>query len=85
MVQGHTTEELESIVRKAVHAELELVGLRAEDQDARAEARADMNFLRRLRQSCDGIASKIGYVVLLSVVGAVIAIFIAGVKVQIGK
>jgi Na+-transporting NADH:ubiquinone oxidoreductase subunit NqrD len=85
MAPGHSAEELEAIVRQAVHAELELVGLRAENQDARAEARADMNFLRRLRQSCDGVASKIGYAVLMLVVGSVLAIFVAGFKVHIGK
>jgi hypothetical protein len=78
-------EEMKSAMREVVHEEFERIGLRTETADARDDTRKDQAFLRRLRLWTDGAATKVGYAIILGGLGLLGAIFLAGLKVQIGK
>lgn len=67
-----TADELETLIRKAVRDELDAAGLRIDEPEARDAAREDFRFLRKMRNAFDGAASKIGYTILLALVGGVI-------------
>jgi hypothetical protein len=79
-----TADDLEALVRKAVRDELNAAGLRLHDPAHQDEARADFIFLRKMRTSFDGAASKIGYTILLSIAGGVIWLITQGANVWRG-
>lgn len=72
-------EQLHSVFRE----ELADVGLRV-DPDHIDEARKDFMFIRSLRRGLNGAAAKVGWFILLAVVGGAIALLTLGVKVWRG-
>jgi len=78
-------EELQAIVREGVRDALHDVGLRADDPKAVEEAREDFRFVRRLRQGVDGVASKVGMAIVLSIVGGLITLLTFGLKAFLGR
>ena len=64
--------------------ELADVGLRV-DEDHIDEARADFRFVRGLRRNLNGVAAKVGWVVLLAIVGAAVALFTLGINAWKGQ
>jgi uncharacterized coiled-coil protein SlyX len=66
--KGFTPEQLDQI-RTAFREELADAGLRLDDATQQDEAREDFRFLRRLRQSWDRAAGKVGNAALLGVIG----------------
>lgn len=77
-----TRDELKDLFREVLLEHHELVSLPAENSDDRQRLKEDAIFLRRLRLSIDGAATKVGYAVLVSIVGAVIAVFVTGWKIR---
>jgi hypothetical protein len=73
-----TADEMEALVRKAVRDELNAAGLRLDEPEHQDEAREDFRFLRKMRRSMDGAASKVGYTILLSIAGGVIWLITQG-------
>jgi hypothetical protein len=68
-----TPEELEALVRKAVRAEFDHVGLTVSEHDHVESAREDFRFMRRFRIATDKASGIIGK----AVIGAIAAVFIA--------
>jgi len=62
--------QLTLIVKEAVREEMADGGLRL-DGDHLDQAREDFRFLRKLRSGVDGIASKVGWVVIAAVLGGI--------------
>lgn len=65
--------------------ELADAGLRLDGPDHQDAAREDFRFLRRLRTGIDGIASKIGWVIILAVVSGVMWVFQLGLQLWKGQ
>jgi len=61
-------DELKDLIKEAVAEAFFEAGLRTDEHEHIEEARKDFAFIRRLRMSADGVASKIGWAVL-SVLG----------------
>lgn len=80
-----TSEELKQIVRDAVREELDDAGLRLDGPEHRDSAREDFRFLRRLRQTTESTASKIGMAVILAVSGGLITAVWSGIKFSLSK
>jgi hypothetical protein len=79
-----TADEMEALVRNAVRQELSAAGLRIDEPEHQDEAREDFRFLRKMRRSMDGAASKVGYTILLSIAGGVIWLITQGANVWRG-
>ena len=80
-MQGFSPEQLqqlEATVRKAVREEMADAGLRLDDGNHVDEARRDFMFLRALRKGLNGTAAKIGWAVILAILGGVFYVFNAG-------
>jgi hypothetical protein len=79
-----TADDLEALVRKAVREELNAAGLRLDDTAHQDEAKEDFRFLRKVRTSFDGAASRIGYTILLALAGGIIWLVTQGANVWRG-
>lgn len=80
-----TADDLEDLVRKAIRDEFSAVGLRVDDAESQDKAREDFRFLRKMRQSFDGAASKIGYTILLALFGGISWLIMQGANVWKGQ
>lgn len=78
-ISAMTSEQLETLIRKAIRDELNESGLRIDDADHQFEAREDFRFLRKLRKALDGASSKIGMAVLMALVSGIIWLFVSGI------
>lgn len=67
-----TADELEEIVRKAVRDEFNRAGLRIDDSSHQDEAKEDFRFVRKLRKTVEGGASKVGLTVLMAIISGFI-------------
>jgi len=67
-------------LRHVLRDELDNAGLRLADADHVDAAREDFRFLRRLRTSLDGAASKVGWAIIAAAVSAVIYIVSMGIN-----
>lgn len=76
-----TDDELVAVVRRAVRDELSDAGLRLDDSTHQDEAREDFRFLRKMRQSTYGMASKIGLAVILAMLSGIGWLIYQGFKV----
>ena len=76
---GFSTEQMEQI-RSAMSEVLADAGLRIDEPKGQDEAREDFRFLRRLRRGLDGLAGKIGWVIIAAVLGGVIYIVNLGLN-----
>ena len=77
--KGFSSEQVGQI-RSAFREELADAGLRLNDASQQDEARRDFMFLRSFRTGINGFASKIGWVVILAIVGAALTLFQMGVN-----
>jgi len=73
-------EELKALLREAIREEFFAIGLRADEETHVEEARRDFFFLRRLRLSAEGVASKVGMAILLSLVTGILTVLWFGLK-----
>ena len=55
-------------------------GLRLETDEQQDEARADFRFIRSMRKGVNGLASKIGWAIILAFLGGLIFIFTQGLS-----
>jgi len=78
-------DDLEEIVKNAVQQAFRDVGLHTDEAEHLEDARADIRFLRRLRLSVDGLASKIGTAIILALVTGLITLIGLGARSFIGK
>ncbi|MBB3771500.1 hypothetical protein FHS55_002099 [Angulomicrobium tetraedrale] len=76
-------DDFRIVVRDVFREELHAIGLRAASADEVDQAREDFRALRRWRLAMDGIASKIGYTVITVLVGAMLIVAWAGVRVHV--
>lgn len=79
-VSTMTADEIAAIVRQAVREEFDRVGLRVDDTSHQDEARRDFMFLRALRKSTYGAASKVGLAITLSIASGIIWLLITGLN-----
>jgi hypothetical protein len=84
-VQHGFTDEQVGQIRGAFREELADAGLRIDSPDHQDAAREDFRFLRRMRTGIDGLASKIGWVVILAALSGVIWIFTQGLQMWRGQ
>lgn len=85
---GFTEEqkrELAAIVEQGVRRGFADAGLRTDEADQIDEARKDFAFVRSLRKGVNGAASKIGWTVILAVIGAFVWIFNNGLNLWKGQ
>ncbi len=80
-----TREGWKALMREAIHEEFELIGISAGDADDRQLIRDDMRFIRRLRQSMNGLATKVGYTVIAGVVMFFGSLLMLGFQARYGK
>jgi hypothetical protein len=73
-------DELRALIREAVREELLAVGMRLDDADQQEAVRDDLRFARRMRQSVEGAASRIGMTILTAIIGGVILALWEGFK-----
>lgn len=82
-MSGFTQEQLsqlEKIVEEGVRKGFADAGLRTDEADQIDEARKDFSFVRSLRKGINGIASKIGWAVIMAVLGGAIWVFNMGLN-----
>ena len=72
--------ELKALVKDAVREALFEAGLRTDEMEHIQEARADFAFVRRMRLSFDGFASKIGSAVIVVIVTGLLSIMWIGFR-----
>lgn len=87
MSGGFTPEQLdqlEQIVQVGVRKGFSDAGLRTDEADQIDEARKDFSFVRALRKGVNGTASKIGWAVIMAVLGAVFWLVNSGLNVWKG-
>ncbi|CDP50720.1 hypothetical protein [Paradevosia shaoguanensis] len=84
MSDSFSQEQLNQL-RQVMREELADAGLRLDGPDHQDAAREDFRFLRRLRTGIDGIASKIGWVIILAVVSGVMWVFQLGLQLWKGQ
>jgi hypothetical protein len=80
---GFTDEqkrELAAIVEQGVRRGFADAGLRTDEADQIDEARRDFAFVRSLRKGVNGAASKIGWAVIMAVLGAIFWLFNSGLQ-----
>lgn len=82
-MEGFTKEQLEQL-RSVFREELADAGLRLDSADHQDDARRDFMFLRSLRKAVNGTAAKVGWVVILAVLGAIGWLFNSGLNVWRG-
>lgn len=79
-----TRSELQDLVKEAVEdgvaKALRDVGIHATDPEQVDEARADFRFVRRLRQSTEGMTARAGATLLILTMGGLVGLLIAGLK-----
>lgn len=73
-------EQIEAVIRKVLREEFKDIGLRVDSEDQQAELREDFRHLRMWRQAMNGFASKVGWAVILSILGGLIWIFTQGLN-----
>jgi hypothetical protein len=73
-------DELEAIISKAVRKELAAVGLRIDSADGQEAVRDDLRFARRMRQSVESAASRIGMTILAALIGGALLALWEGLK-----
>lgn len=79
-----SADELRAIVRGAVRDEFKAIGLRVDDDHA-DDARDDFRFIRKFRQSFEGVASKVGMALILSIVSGLTYLVWQGFRLVSGK
>ena len=82
-MSGFTQEQLsqlEKIVEEGVRKGFADAGLRTDEADQIDEARKDFSFVRTLCKGINGIASKIGWAVIMAVLGGAIWVFNMGLN-----
>lgn len=79
------TKLIEDAVTKSVHKAFFDAGLTLAEEEHVMEARRDFAFLRSLRQSTDGVASKIGMAVIMAMLSGVLLATWTGFKALAGK
>lgn len=79
MDEGFTKEQLEQL-RSVFREELADAGLRLDSAAHQDEAREDFRFVRRLRKGVDGTAAKIGWAIILAMLGGVVWLLTAGLN-----
>jgi len=84
-VSDSFSQEQLNQLRQVMREELADAGLRLDGPDHQDAAREDFRFLRRLRTGIDGIASKIGWVIILAVVSGVMWVFQLGLQLWKGQ
>lgn len=72
--------QLDTVVRKAVREEMGDAGLRLESPAEQDEARRDFMWVRATRLGINGIAGKVGWLVIAAVLGAVFFIVQLGLN-----
>lgn len=78
--------QLRRVVREAVAEEMADIGLRVDSSDHQDAAREDLRFLRRMRTSVDGAASKVGWLVIAALASGLVYLVSLGINVwRIGK
>lgn len=82
--QGFTREQMEQL-RGLFREELADAGLRIDGPEHVDDAREDFRFLRRLRVGLNGFSSKIGWAVIVAILGAAVAIFTLGLNAWKGQ
>jgi hypothetical protein len=80
-----SADDLRALVEEAVRSGLADVGLHTDDADRIEEARADLRFLRRLRQTVDGAGIWVGRAILMAIVSGAITLIVAGTKGYLAK
>ncbi len=76
---GFTPEQLGQL-RVAFREELAAAGLRIDEPQHVDDARRDFMFLRALRKGASGFASKIGWAIILAVLGALFWLITQGLN-----
>ena len=72
--------QLTAAIRTAVREELADAGLRIDGIDHQDAAKEDFRFLRRLRTGVDGVAAKVGWVVIAAILGGIVWIVQLGLQ-----
>lgn len=72
-------QQLEQL-RQVFREELGNAGLRLDEPDLVDKAREDFRFLRKLRTGVDGVAAKIGWLVIAAMVGGLVWVFSLGLN-----
>ena len=73
-----TPEEMKAIVRDVVRSELRAVGLHTDDPDHSDKVRDDIRFAGKLRRALEGIAGRIGMVIVLSLFSGIVSLIALG-------
>lgn len=88
MSDGLTQEQMqqiEAVVRRAVRDEIADAGLRIDGPDHVDSAREDFRFVRRLRLTIEGIAAKVGMIVITAGLGGIVYLFTLGINLWKGQ
>lgn len=64
--------QLDGVVQRAVKEALADSGIRLDDADHQDEARRDFMFLRSLRRGANGVAAKVGWLIIAAGVGGLV-------------
>ncbi|KFL25004.1 hypothetical protein JP74_21835 [Devosia sp. 17-2-E-8] len=83
-MSGFNQEQLNQL-RQVMREELADAGLRLDGPDHQDAAREDFRFLRRLRRGVDGVASKIGLMIILALASGVVWVFQLGLQLWKGQ
>ena len=73
-----TRDEIKEIIREVLEEHHEFFGLPIDTTESREQLRADAAFVRRMRHGIDGVASKVGYAVIMAIVAAIGGLIVAG-------
>ena len=71
-------EELRELVREVLDERQELVGLPAASAEERVALKEDAMFVRKMRRAADGVASKVGYAIIMSIFTIIGGLVVAG-------
>lgn len=82
-VEHLSRDDLKALMREAVREELFAIGLRADEQEHIEAARRDFTFLRRCREAVEGLAAKVGWFVIMTVMGGLLFALWSGVKIKV--
>jgi len=78
-----TKDELALLIRGAVRAEFDRIGLSVEDAENVYEAREDFRFTRKLRVAIDRASGWIGKTILTALVAGIFALIAKGVNISL--